>query len=190
MMTVGNGQTHVESSWHLSNGMIVPSGEEFDAPFGGTALNMRDGDTDGFAAGRTIMPALVGSGGEQVSSRGMGLVVVPHAKPNDFNGDGTSDVLWRNTATGEVQTWLMTNGQVSGGAGLGMVSSAWQFAGTGDINGDGTTDVWRQTAASGEVDSWLINNGQMSGGAAIGQASSVWQPRGSGDFNGDSTDDV
>jgi hypothetical protein len=34
-------------------------------------------------------------------------------------------VLWRNTTTGEVDTWLMNNGCVSGGAAIGQVSSAW-----------------------------------------------------------------
>jgi hypothetical protein len=108
---------------------------------------------------------------------------------NDFNGDGISDVLWRN-ASGEVDTWLMNNGQMAGGTAVGSVSSAWRFAGAGDITGNGTSDVLWQNTSTGEVDSWLINNGNLSGGAAIGHASSVWQPLGSGDFNADGTSDV
>jgi len=30
---------------------------------------------------------------------------------NDFNGDGKSDILWRNQTTGQVYVWLM-NGQL------------------------------------------------------------------------------
>ena len=44
----------------------------------------------------------------------------------DFNGNHTSDALWRNTNTGEVDTWLMSNGHLSGGSAIGYVSSAWQ----------------------------------------------------------------
>jgi hypothetical protein len=108
----------------------------------------------------------------------------------DFNGDGISDVLWCNTSTGEVDTWLMNNGQMAGGTVVSMVSSAWQFAGAGDITGSGTSDVLWQNTSSGEVDTWLINNGDISGGAAVGHAASVWQPLGTGDFNADGVADV
>jgi hypothetical protein len=108
----------------------------------------------------------------------------------DFTASGTSDVLWRNTTTGEVDTWLMSNGKVSGGSGIGSVSSAWQALGTGDFNGDGTSDIlWRNTV-TGEVDTWLMNNGKVSGGSGIGSVSSAWQFAGTGDFNGDFTTDV
>ena len=42
----------------------------------------------------------------------------------DYNGDGTSDVLWRNTATGEVDTWLMNGGHIVGGNAVGTASTA------------------------------------------------------------------
>jgi Ca2+-binding RTX toxin-like protein len=114
--------------------------------------------------------------------------------PNDFNGDGISDLLWRSqqtkVATGEVDTWLINNGQMTGGAALSTLSTAWQFAGTGDFTGNGTSDVLWQNVPSGEVDTWLITNGQLTGGSAIGHASSVWQPLGTGDFNADGTSDI
>jgi hypothetical protein len=43
----------------------------------------------------------------------------------DYNGDGVSDVLWRNTATGEVDTWLVNDGHKVGGGAIGEVSTAW-----------------------------------------------------------------
>ena len=49
---------------------------------------------------------------------------------SDFNGGG-SDILWRNNATGAVETWLMTNGLVTGGSGS-LRLSVWQVLGTGD----------------------------------------------------------
>jgi hypothetical protein len=95
----------------------------------------------------------------------------------DFNGDGTSDILWRNTSTGEVDTWLMNNGHVTGGAALGSVSSAWQFAGIGDYTGNGTSDVlWRNTN-TGAVDTWIVNNDRLTGGSGISAASTAWQPQ-------------
>jgi autotransporter passenger strand-loop-strand repeat protein len=117
------------------------------------------------------------------------ISIVGHAVSNDFDGDGTSDVLWRNAA-GEVDTWLMNNGQMAGGTVVSSVSSAWQFAGAGDITGNGTSDVVWQNTSTGAVESWLINNGNLSGGTGIGHASSVWQPLGTGDFNADGISDV
>jgi hypothetical protein len=109
---------------------------------------------------------------------------------NDFNSGGTSDVLWRNTTTGEADVWFMHNGQVTTNNVMGSVSTAWQFAGAGDFTGTGTSDVlWRNTA-TGEVDTWLITNGHITGGTAVGHASSAWQSLGTGDFNGDGTRDV
>jgi probable HAF family extracellular repeat protein len=101
---------------------------------------------------------------------------------NDFNGNGVSDVLWRNVS-GEVDTWLMNNGVLAGGAGLASVSTAWRFAGNGDIDGNGAADVVWQNTSNGAVESWLINNGQIAGGGGLGAASSVWQSLGTGDFN-------
>ncbi len=80
----------------------------------------------------------------------------------DFNGDGRSDVLWRND-DGSVTDWL---GQANGGFtsnfanAFGQVDNSWQIAGTGDFNGDGRDDVlWHSN--TGRVTNWL---GQSHGG--------------------------
>jgi hypothetical protein len=62
----------------------------------------------------------------------------------DFNGDNTSDVLWRNTSTNEVDTWLISNDHLTGGSGIGSVSSAWQFAGMGDSSASSYTRDYGQ----------------------------------------------
>jgi len=43
----------------------------------------------------------------------------------DFNGDGSTDVMWRNSVSGEVDTWLMNNGHIAGGAAIGIASAGW-----------------------------------------------------------------
>src|SRR5262249_17112302 len=76
-----------------------------------------------------------GAGGTKIS------VMSEVTLPGDFNLAGVSDLLWRNTNTGSVDTWLMSNGRVNGGAGVGAVSSAWLGLGFGDFNRDDSSDI-------------------------------------------------
>jgi hypothetical protein len=59
----------------------------------------------------------------------------------DFNGDGTSDILWQNTSTGQVDEWTMKNGQWAGSTNLGIHPGGFSLVGTGDFTGNGTSDV-------------------------------------------------
>jgi hypothetical protein len=111
----------------------------------------------------------------------------------DFNGDGRSDIVWRND-NGALTDWL---GQANGGfaindtAAYAQVSLDWKVAGVGDFNGDGHSDVlWRND--DGALTDWL---GQANGGFAINNAAyttalTTWKVAGVGDFNGDGRDDV
>jgi hypothetical protein len=40
----------------------------------------------------------------------------------DFDGDGKSDVLWRNRATGEISIWLMNGATIAYSAAIGSVA--------------------------------------------------------------------
>src|SRR5262249_11287210 len=110
---------------------------------------------------------------------------------DDFTGARTSVILWTNSATGAVQTWLMTNGQVTSATAIGSVSSAWQNLGIGDFNGDGKADMlWRNTV-TGEVGMWEMN------GTSIALATDIaagipndWSIGGVGDFSGDGNADM
>ena len=78
------------------------------------------------------------------------------AGTGDFNGDGRSDILWRND-NGTISDWL---GRTDGGftqndrAAQIQVATSWQIAATGDFNGDGRTDIlWRNV--NGTISDWL-----------------------------------
>ena len=57
--------------------------------------------------------------------------VVPGAGMCDFNNDGKTDILWRNTTTGANYVWYMNGVTVSGGADVtGMdPASGWTIVG-------------------------------------------------------------
>jgi hypothetical protein len=112
----------------------------------------------------------------------------------DFNGDGRSDILWRND-NGLVGNWLGTaNGGFvdNSGASLSAVPTSWHVVGTGDFNADGRDDIlWRND--NGLVGDWL---GTATGGfvdnsgASLSAVSTDWKVAGTGDFNGDGRADI
>ena len=125
---------------------------------------------------------------------GVQLTVQPNDVRNDFNGDGRSDILWRNI-DGQMSNWL---GQANGGFvqnnanAAAVVPTSWQIAGTGDFNGDGRDDIlWRNT--DGQLSNWLAT---ATGGFTQNNANAAavvptsWTVVGTGDFNGDGRDDI
>ena len=47
-------------------------------------------------------------------------------KPNDFNGDGMSDILWRHSVTGGNALWLMNGATRTSSANLPLVNMDWR----------------------------------------------------------------
>jgi hypothetical protein len=116
------------------------------------------------------------------------------AANNDFNGDGISDILWRND-DGRITDWLGTGtGAMSDNLSnlLRPVGTDWHVAGTGDFNGDGRVDIlWRND--DGRVTDWLGNtNGSFTDNLAnfLRPVDTQWQVAATGDFNGDGLADV
>lgn len=127
--------------------------------------------------GRGVWVATIGGAASPVTRR-------------DFDANGMSDILWRNSATGDVTTWLINGTALAGGGVPGSASSAWVIQGSGDFNGDGRSDVlWRNTT-TGEVVVWFISSGTLLGSGSPGSASSDWVVQGAWDFNGDGRSDI
>jgi hypothetical protein len=67
----------------------------------------------------------------------------------DFDGDGKSDILWRNSTTGQVYIWFMNGTTIASSQSVTTVSSVWNILGIGDFNGDGKADILWQNGATG-----------------------------------------
>lgn len=108
--------------------------------------------------------------------------------PGDFNGDGRSDVLWREGASGRNQIWLSANAATQQ-AMTGVPVASWEIVGTGDFNADGRADaVWRDSA-TGRNQIWLSgNSGTLLAVTTVPVRS--WEIVGTGDFNGDGRSDL
>src|SRR5208282_5023409 len=107
---------------------------------------------------------------------------------HDFNGDGYSDIAWRDTS-GDTAIWLMNGTSILNPTAtyVATVSTAsgWTIVGTGDFNGDGYGDIlWRDT--SGDVAIWLMNGTTILNPTTsyVGTVSpSTWTIVGTGEYN-------
>ena len=90
----------------------------------------------------------------------------------DLDGDGKSDLLWRNQATGQVYGMLM-NGNSIGLQNFIYTSSdlAWKIVAVGDYNGDGKSDLLWRNESTGQL--WMM---QMNGLAIGPQAGPYFEP--------------
>jgi hypothetical protein len=83
---------------------------------------------------------------------------VAYSNRCDFNGDGKTDILWRNKSTGQNVVWLMNGTTYSSYAELLQVADTnWQIVGTGDFNADGKTDILWRNKTTGQNVVWLMN---------------------------------
>ena len=80
----------------------------------------------------------------------------------DFNGDGRTDILWRNSTTGDTEIWLANaNSSPVSFTALSAFSVGldWGIASLGDYNGDGKSDILWRNATTGDVLLWQSNDG-------------------------------
>jgi len=111
----------------------------------------------------------------------------------DFNGDGQTDIVWRNYSTGQNLLWYMNGSTYSSWATLPACTDLnWEIVGTGDFNADGHLDLlWRDTHVSGGDVVWFMNNTTYLGSTYIqGETDLNWKVVGTGDFNGDAHPDI
>jgi len=108
----------------------------------------------------------------------------------DFNLDGSSDLVWQNTTTGERKIWLMNGTAFSSEVSLVAVSTDWQIACIGDLDNDGHWDLIRQNTVTGERGVWLMNDTTITSFVSLGVVGLNWQIVGTGDFNADNRTDI
>ena len=116
------------------------------------------------------------------------------AGTGDFNGDGTSDILWHNASTGDTQEWLISDGGWTGTVDLGAHPGNFQIAGVGHFFGNGIDDVlWTSSSGGGQVqtDIWELSfSGQWQASVSPGNHPAGYNVVGVGDFNGNGTSDI
>ncbi|WBX94199.1 FG-GAP-like repeat-containing protein [Pseudoxanthomonas mexicana] len=120
--------------------------------------------------------------------------VVPLGKAaNDFNGDGKSDIYWRNNQAGVNHIWRL-DGRVQTGWGhvYTEADQAWKVISSGDFNADGKADVLWRNSTSGRLfiqhmDGYTVLS---TSGSVDSLADLAWEVAAVADFDGNGTSDI
>jgi hypothetical protein len=70
----------------------------------------------------------------------------------DFNGDGASDIFWRNASSGQNAVWYSANYLTQ--PSVAAAATAWRVVSIGDFDADGYSDVMWRNASSGQNTLW------------------------------------
>ena len=110
----------------------------------------------------------------------------------DFDGDGITDIFWRNSTTGETSIWLMSaqsNGMPATTVRSMTIPTDWVPVGSGDFDGDGKIDIFWRNAKTGETSIWYMNGINFTGVRSWTIPTS-WFPVAFGDFDADGKTDI
>jgi hypothetical protein len=107
---------------------------------------------------------------------------------HDLSADGKSDLIFRNSTTGQISAWLMNGTASTATAGL-VPPGNWTLTHTADFNGDGKADILYRND-DGSVTLWLMNGLTLAGSAGLLGPNPDWRVSHVADFNGDGKADI
>jgi Ca2+-binding RTX toxin-like protein len=197
-ITAGSGRDTIAGTLANLNGDVITdfSADDRLVLTGASTANFSFGLSNGVLSIGSSSVTLQGYSGKlsaYASLNGDVALSAPRPSEFDFNGDGRSDILWRN-ANGDLTTWQGNGGptatQFQHGVYYTSVDPSWKAVETFDLNGDGTADIlWRNS--NGAVSVWTgTGNGSFAGVFFENSTGSNWTIAAAGDFNGDGQDDV
>jgi hypothetical protein len=131
--------------------------------------------------GQVFMQTVTWNGGSSFSTTGQVVYnsVLPYhiISTGDFNGDGKSDILWRNDTTGQIYMLLMNGTQIlSEGQVYVEPNTQWTVVSTGDYDGDGKTDILWRNYTTGSVFMQLMNGMTITSSATVyNEPNTAWR---------------
>lgn len=179
--------TRVVSVWYM-NGLVRTGGGTILTLTGSEFLGLGDlnGDgradityrdtTTGVVSGALLVGKFITAQGPIANASAVGAVWECPGLADTY-GSGKDQILWRNSSTGEVRSWVMNGLTRTMGAQLASYTPGywWDIAATPDLNGDGKADIlWRSPYYIG-VHAWIMDGATKTSGSWIRNVSYPWQ---------------
>ncbi|MCB2187325.1 MAG: VCBS repeat-containing protein [Deltaproteobacteria bacterium] len=163
-------------------------GDQTGAKTGATAASA----TDRAAGGSSWLAGELGLGGEAAPSAITGTPATGQVQAwRDFDGDGADDLVWADSATGQVSLVLMSGDGPRELKDLGRLADLhWQMVAVADLNGDGGPDIAWWNPSTREAAFWLLTGTTVTARPVVGRAPEGAVLAGVGDFNGDGRVDL
>jgi len=118
-------------------------------------------------------------------------VTVALSASGDLNGDGTADLVWRDTTTGGVWVWLMDGPAPTSQTLFDSIDPDYVIVASADYNGDGKSDLLWRHSTNGDIWLWQMDGSTLLDVTYLGTVSDVdYRIVGSGDYDGDGRADV
>ena len=112
----------------------------------------------------------------------------PPRKSRDFEGNGITDILWRDDVSGTTALWLM-NGTAAAGTSTLITDPDWTPTHTGFFDADNDADIVWHNNATGETQLWHMNGAAPASISSL-FTSNVWSVTHVADFTGDGKADL
>jgi ELWxxDGT repeat protein len=109
----------------------------------------------------------------------------------DFDGDGKSDILWRNL-DGSTVLWLMNGAAIRESRFIHLGGNTdWTIAALGDFDGDTKADILWRNKQTGMTLIWLMDGLALRSSEIVHNGSNLnWAVAGAGDFDADGKSDI
>jgi hypothetical protein len=130
---------------------------------------------------------LIGGGLSSANETAVTITVPP---PEDFLGNNTSDILFRNTTSGDTWVEAVSDGALASWNQIGSSNTSFSVVGTGDFYGTGASDVLFRNNSTGDTWFEAISNGAFTGWNQIGGSDTTYSVVGLGDFTDYGTSDI
>jgi hypothetical protein len=152
----------------------------WDAAAGSVRQYLSEGPGGGFS-GSALLEGVVAGSGEDI-------VAVA-----DYDGDGTSDIFWRNDARQRISIWLMRSGKIAWAGLLEQPGGAGELLLTADFAGDGSLmHLYRSGPGAYRLDQYNVFTtlGAIQHTSVAFTMDPQWEPLFSADFTNDGRQDI
>jgi hypothetical protein len=110
---------------------------------------------------------------------------------SDFDADGSSDILWRHAAQGDMWLWAMDGGARTAETYVRTVGDTnWEIRGVADFTGDRRADILWRNKTTGQIYFWPMDGSTPLDEVYVTTVDLAYDIVGTGDFDGDGKSDI